>query len=98
MFPRELGLRVVLAANTGLGNLIRCLGMKRYWGEMGHFNNKFLFTSPSIGFLLKKLISQLTLLSLFFHFMSFKTYLKFIFTIVDSKILIHTNYLQEKYT
>ena len=33
-----------------------------------------------------------------FHFISFKTYLKLVFTIVDSKILIHTNYLQEKYT
>ena len=29
---------------------------------------------------------------------SFKTYLKLVFTIVDSNILIHTNYLQEKYT
>ena len=98
MFPRKLGLRVALAANAGLGNLSRCRGMKKYWGEMGHFNNKVLFTNPSIGFLFKKLISQLTLLSIFFHFMSFKTYLKLVFTIVDSKILIHTNFLQEKYT
>ena len=29
---------------------------------------------------------------------SFKTYLKLVFTIVDSKMLIHTNYVQDKYT
>ena len=29
---------------------------------------------------------------------SFKSYLKLVFTIVDNKILIHTNYLQERYT
>ena len=29
---------------------------------------------------------------------SFKSYLKLVFTIVDDKILIHTNYLQERYT
>ena len=34
---------------------------------------------------------------LFFSF-SFKTYFRLLFTIVDSRILIHTNYLQEKYT
>ena len=29
---------------------------------------------------------------------SFKSYLELVFTIVDNKILIHTNYLQERYT
>ena len=33
-----------------------------------------------------------------FIFISFKSYLKLVFTIVDNKILIHTNYLQERYT
>ena len=33
-----------------------------------------------------------------FHFISFKSYLKLVFTIVDNKILIHTNYLQKRYT
>ena len=33
-------------------------------------------------------------ISFHFIFISFKTYLKLVFTIVDSEILIHTNYLQ----
>ena len=34
----------------------------------------------------------------FFISFSFKSYLKLVFTIVDNEILIHTNYLQERYT
>ena len=64
------------------------------------WNLSLVNTAQEVSFYCFVLDRELSSLFPFhFHFfISFKSYLKLVFTIVDNKILIHTNYLQERYT